>query len=368
MSEWMSKTGILKKIGLGLLGVCLAGVLVFCGHWLYWRILHVSTDAAYVKADMANVAPEVPGKITAICVREGEIVRQGQILMRIDPEQMDRQVGVADADLARLLAMKQRYRAELDQVSNTVPATIAAAEAALDVARRQKIKAQASLNNWTLTYNRYRELYRKQTIGKAKYDEAETAWQAASADFSAAESQVVLSEARLQEARASRALIPKTKAANREVANGIVKAEHALKIAKINRGRCDIKAPIGGVVARLLAREGDFASPGRPVIGLYNPGTRYIEARFEETKVRYIVPGKKVRFIVDNFPDKELFGTVQAVTPASAAEFSLIPRDVSAGEFTKVVQRIPIRIAIDHLEKYPDLVPGMSCEVTIARK
>ena len=128
-----------------------------------------------------------------------------------------------------------------------------------------------------------------------------------------------------------------------------------------------MKAPISGIVARVLVREGDFASPGRPVLGIYNPQTRYIEARFEETKVRYIKPGKKVSFTVDNNADRELTGKVMFVTPASAAEFALIPRDISAGEFTKVVQRIPVRITIDNLEQHSELVPGMSCEVAIAR-
>jgi membrane fusion protein (multidrug efflux system) len=128
-----------------------------------------------------------------------------------------------------------------------------------------------------------------------------------------------------------------------------------------------VKAPFNGIVARVLLREGDYAAPGRPAIAIYSPDTRYIEARFEETKVRHIQPGKEVTFTVDNQPDRTLKGKVVLVTPASAAEFALIPRDISAGEFTKVVQRIPVRIAIDDLRNRPDLVPGLSCEVSIAR-
>ena len=361
------KISALKKIGRIVMVLLIIAALAVSGHWLYWRLHHITTDAAYVKADMANVAAEVPGKITTICVSEGQTVQQGQVLLRIDPEQMDRQVNLAQADLAGLSSMKDRARAELDQVKKTIPATIEAARAAADVARRQQTKAQANLDHWRLMYNRYKELYAKQTIGKAKYDEVETAFRSAEADFSAAGAQVALADARIREAEAARATITKAEAASREVSDHIVKGQEALKLSQLTRSRCEVKAPISGIVARVLVREGDFVSPGRPVLGIYNPQTRYIEARFEETKVRYIRPGKKVSFTVDNNPDRELTGRVMFVTPASAAEFALIPRDVSAGEFTKVVQRIPVRIAIDHLERHEELVPGMSCEIAIKR-
>jgi membrane fusion protein (multidrug efflux system) len=366
-TSWLKQIASWKWIGRAVLIIILAVVLVWCGQWLYWRVNHVTTDAAYVKADMANVAAEVPGKITEVCIKEGQTVVSGQVLFRIDPEQFDRQVNLAQADLTGLLSTKDRSQAEVHQAVQTVPATIDVARAAIDTALGQKAKAQANLDQWTLTNKRFKELYAKKTIAKAKYDEVETSWRAAGEDLNAATAQVVLAQARLREAEASRAVITKARAATREVSDHITKAEEALKLVRLTRSRCDVKAPISGVVARVLVREGDFVSPGRPVLGIYNPQSRYIEARFEETKVRYISAGKKVVFTVDNRSDHELTGKVLFITPASAAEFALIPRDVTAGEFTKVVQRIPVRIAIDNLENHSDLVPGMSCEIAIAK-
>jgi membrane fusion protein (multidrug efflux system) len=355
------------KIGRGAVILALILGLLSCTPWLYWRLTHVTTDAAYVKADMASVAPEVPGKITAVLVKEGQAIRQGQVLLRIDPEQMERQVGMADAELAGVYSRLARYRAEWDQANETIPATIGAARAALDAAREQKVKTEANLNHRVLMHQRFKELYAKEVIGKAKYDEMETAWRAAEADSHAAAAQVALCAARLKEAEATRSVITKSEAAYREVTDNVNKAKEAQKLARLSHARCEVKAPIGGVVARILVREGDFASPGRPVVAVYNPATRYIEARFEETKVRYITPGKTVEFTADQDPDRKLTGRVLHLTPASAAEFALIPRDISAGEFTKVVQRIPVRIAIDRLEQQTNLVPGMSCEVAISR-
>jgi membrane fusion protein, multidrug efflux system len=356
-----------RRGGRVILILILSVALLLGGRWLYWRLNNVTTNAAYIKADMANIAPEVPGKIIEIAVKEGQTVQAGQVLLRIDPEQLDRQLGLAEADLASVHSRQERSQAELNQARLTVPATIDAARAALDVAEKQKIKAQTNLHHWQLQHQRFQQLYEKQAISKSRFDEVETSWRAAAANLNASAAQVSYAAARLKEAEASRSVIAKAEAANREVTDGIHKAEEARKLAKLNRSRCEVKAPINGVVARILVREGDYATPGRPALGIYNPDSRYIEARFEETKVRHITPGKKAVFTVDNFSDRNLRGTVVVVTPASASEFALIPRDISAGEFTKVVQRIPIRIAIDNLDRHPDLLPGMSCEVSIAK-
>ena len=102
-------------------------------------------------------------------------------------------------------------------------------------------------------------------------------------------------------------------------------------------------------------------------MGIYNPATRYVEARFEETKLRFLHPGKEVELSVDSVPGNTLTGTIIYVVPASAAEFALIPRDISAGEFTKVVQRVPVKISVDNLTNHPELLPGLSVEVIVAR-
>jgi len=110
-----------------------------------------------------------------------------------------------------------------------------------------------------------------------------------------------------------------------------------------------------------------MATPGRPVIGVYDPASRYVEARFEETKLRHLAVDKGVELRVDRLPGVHLTGRITLLGPASAAEFALIPRDVTAGEFTKVTQRVPVRIAIDDLADHPELVPGLSVEVVVAK-
>jgi membrane fusion protein (multidrug efflux system) len=365
--EQRSSRSLGRRIG-GVIGivVLLVGAIIL-GRWVVWRIGHATTDAAWVKADIADVAPQVPGRIVDIVVEEGERVTEGQVLVRIDPEDSDLKLRQAEAKVAELKAKADRMRQELEQARRTVPAAINAAEAAVGAAQRQREKAEADLRRWRKQYKRFQSLLEERAVARARYEEVETAFRAARADAEAAAAGVALAEARLEEARAQRASIARAEAAVRETEGGIHQAEETARQARLARSWHDVAAPFAGVVARVLTQEGDFATPGRPILGLYDPATRYVEARFEETKLRYLEDGTEVTLTFPRLDDVELTGTVIRVAPAAAAEFALIPRDVTAGEFVDLTQRVPVRIAIADLESHPELYPGLSAEVAVAR-
>ncbi len=348
--------------------VALAAGAVVAGRWVIWRFGHATTDAAYVKADIADVAPQVAGRIVAIEVQEGQRVRRGQVLLRIDPSRYDRKVAQAEAALAQARAARDRYARDLDLARRKVPAAIEAARAALAAARTRVAVARANREHWERQHERFRRLLEERAIARSRFEEVETAWTKAVADAEAADAQVRLAEARLAEAEAARATIAKARAGLREAEEAVARAEAALAEARLARSWCDITAPFDGVVARLLAQPGDLATPGRPVVGIYDPATRYVEARFEETKLRFLENGKEVELTIDALPGQRFTGHVELLAPASAAEFALIPRDITAGEFTKVTQRVPVRIRIDDLDRHPEIVPGLSVEVAVARR
>lgn len=347
--------------------VLLVGAVISL-RWVIWRFGHATTDAAYVKADMANVAPQVAGKILAIHVKEGQHVRAGDVLLTIDPSQYDRKVAEAEAALAQAEAARDRVRQQLELASRQVPANIRAAQAALDAARTQVAKARANRDHWEKQHARFQRLLEEKAIPRSKFEEVETAWTAAVSDAEAAEAQVALAEARLKEAEAARSRIAEARAGLAEAGKAVERAEEGVRMARLARSWCDLAAPVDGVVARVLADPGDFASPGRPVIGIYDPATRYVEARFEETKLRFLAVGKEVELTIDALPGKRFSGHVLETAPASAAEFALIPRDVTAGEFTKVTQRIPVKIGIDGIQDHPEIVPGLSVEVAVEKR
>ncbi|RMF78247.1 MAG: HlyD family secretion protein [Nitrospirae bacterium] len=351
-----------------LLSLMLLAGLLWGGRWVVWRAGHVSTEAGFVKADIAEVAPQVAGRIVAVPVAEGQRVHRGDPLVEIDPSEQERRVAQAEAAVAAARAAAEEARQAYALARRQVPAAIDAAAAALAAARTQVAKAEANRDRWARQLRRFRALLESRAVGRARFEEVQTAAVAAEADLRAAKAQVRLAQARLKQAQAGRRQVERAQAAVAAAEEGVHRAEAALRLARLARAWCTVRSPLDGVVARRLAEPGDLATPGRPVVGVYDPATRYVEARFEETKLRYLAAGKGVELRLDRLPGTPLRGRVVLVGPAAAAEFALIPRDVTAGEFTKVTQRVPVRIAIDHLEDHPEVVPGLSVEVVVAKR
>lgn len=363
-----NKAGFSRRVtvALGVVVLLLGGF--FSGRWLYFRLTHVSTEAAYVKANMAEVAPEVPGRVHEVLVEEGQHVQQGELLVRLERDNLTAGKEQAEAAVRQLEDRVRRQEALLLRTSKTVEASRAAAQAGVEAARAQVQKARAQLEYLETQEARLQALLREAAIPKSRYDEVHAGAEAARADLQAALEASHLAEARLKEAEAGRWAVAEAEAGLAEARSGLEQARAALAQAQWAEGRAEIRAPVSGVVARIFLRPGDFAAPGRPVLAMYDPATRYVEARFEETKVRYLQVGQEAQITVDAIPGKKLSATIRRITPAAAQEFALIPRDVTAGEFTKVTQRVPVELTIKDLENHPEVVPGLSVVVSVSKK
>lgn len=349
----------------GVLALIVGAVL--SARWLYFRLTHVSTDAAYVKADMAEVAPEVPGRVVEVLVEEGQAVEAGQLLVRLERDNLTTSRQQAEAAVKQLEDTVRRQEALLERTKKTVAAARAAAQAGVEAARAQLAKAQAQVEYLDKQEARLAALLQEQAVPKARFDEVHAGAQAARADLRAAQEAVRLAEAKLREALAGELLVAEAEAGVAEARSAWERARAALAQAQWAEGRAEIRAPVSGVVARIFLRPGDFAAPGRPVLAMYDPATRYVEARFEETKVSHLKVGQKAQITVDALPGVKLSATIRRMTPAAAQEFALIPRDVTAGEFTKVTQRVPVELVIEDLADHPEVVPGLSVVVSVRK-
>lgn len=348
--------------------MALAAGAVFSGRWLYFRFTHVSTEAAYVKADMAEVAPEVAGRVAEVLVEGGQHVQQGELLVRLERDNLTAGRAQAEAAVRQLEDRVRRQEALLSRTRKTVEASQAAAQAGVEAARAQVQKARAQLEYLEVQEARLQALLQEAAVPKSRYDEVHAGAEAARADLRAALEALHLADAKLKEAHAGQLAVAEAEAGLAEARSGLEQAKAALAQAQWAEGRAEIRAPITGVVARIFLRPGDFAAPGRPVLAMYDPATRYVEARFEETKVRHLQVGQKAQITVDAVPGKKLSGTIRRVTPAAAQEFALIPRDVTAGEFTKVTQRVPVELTIEGLDAHPEVVPGLSVVVSVRKQ
>ncbi len=353
-------------LSIGLVVLVLGGVL--SARWLYFRLTHVSTEAAYVKADMAEVAPEVAGRVAEVLVQEGQHVEQGAILVRLERDNLTAGKEQAEAAVRQLADRVRRQEALLSRTRRTVEASQAAAQAAVEAARAQVAKARAHLEYMEAQEARLGALLRDAAVPKSRYDEVHAGAEAARADLRAAQEALHLAEAKLKEAQAGQWAVAEAEAGLAEARSGLDQAKAALAQAQWAEGRAEVRAPISGVVARIFLRPGDFAAPGRPVLAMYDPATRYVEARFEETKVRHLQVGQEAQVTVDAVPGMKLSGVIRRITPAAAQEFALIPRDVTAGEFTKVTQRVPVELTIRDLQTLPQVVPGLSVVVSVRKQ
>ncbi len=328
-------------------------LMVFAGigvKWVRYRFTHAITDNAFVEADMVNVAPLVSGRIKKIHVREGDRVEKGDLLVEIDPADYENQVALQEANVEGAKHRLDRSLAGLMSLRISSREAIRKAKSALAAAEAKRDRVSGD-------YERIRGLLKSGAVARSRFD-------AMKAAFIAARSGVTAAAADLERARAGRYQVKEAESGVAAARSALRAAREALQVARTHLGYTRIVSPVTGVVAKKFLYEGDFLAAGYPVLSVYDRKGIYVTANLEETKTRGVRVGQEVDLDVDAYPGKDFRGRVILVGEASGAKFALIPRDNSAGEFTKVVQRIPVRIAVG--KGINLLKPGMSVTVGIS--
>jgi membrane fusion protein (multidrug efflux system) len=308
----------------------------------------VSTDDAYVKADTTTVAPKVSGYLHEVAVGDNERVRAGQLLARIDPRDFNVALDQAKADVAAAQAAIASKAAQLD----VQQAVIDAARASVDV-------DQAALTFAAQENKRYSDLaatgfgsVQNAQQAQSRSAGAQAATARDTANLASAEKQVDLLKAEIVQADAA---LSRARALQRQ--------------AELNLEYTSIVAPVDGVVGNRSLRVGQFVQAGTQLMSVVPAGGAYVVANFKETQLTDVRAGQAVDIAVDMFPGQIVHGHVDSIAPASGQEFALLPPDNATGNFTKVVQRIPVKIALDQGSGGAvDLRPGMSVIPTVATR
>ena len=343
-----------KKSGLRRLLMAGAAVALLAGAswygWDYWTVgrFLVTTDDAYVKADNTTVAPKVSGYLHEVLVGDNERVKAGQVLARIDDRDFKVALDQAKADVAAAEAAIASRQAQFD-VQQTV---IEAANATLDVDTASATFAKQENKRYSdLAATGYGSVQNAQSA-QSRDAGAIAAIERDKANLASAQKQVELLKAEIKQAVAAAA-----------------RADALQQQAELNLSYTTIVAPIDGVVGNRTLRAGQFVQAGTQLMSLVPASGAYVIANFKETQLTDVQPGQPVEIDVDMFPGKTVHGRVDSLAPASGQEFALLPPDNATGNFTKVVQRIPVKITLDAANS-PDLVlrPGMSVYPTIDTK
>ena len=320
------KKGFGKRVLLpGILAVAVAGGLWFAYDWWTVGRFMVSTDDAYVQGDIASIAPKVTGYIENIPVVANQSVKAGDVIFQLD--EGDYKIALDDAE-AKLATQKQtliRIRAQTE-----------AAQAALQQAEAEKQAATAVLTNAQNAIARVQKLHETRFVAQAELDTAQSSLDQARARVAGSDAQIASAKA------------------NIEVLNAQYgEAESMMKSLELARDKAardlsftTLRAPFDGVIGNLSGKKGDLVSPGQKIAALVPVNELYIDANFKETQLANIKTGETAHIYVDAIDGTKFDGKVASIAPASGAVFSLLPPENATGNFTKVVQRVPVRIMI----------------------
>jgi membrane fusion protein (multidrug efflux system) len=326
--------------------VALAFVALATLRWDTWvggaRIQ--TTDDAYVRAELTRLSSRVAGEVIKVAAEDFQRVKAGDLLVQIDPADYEAQVAQADAAVAAA-------QAALDNLGNQVElqyATIAQAEAAqvsaiaIDTEAREEQERQQSLEH-------------TEAGTRQRLEQAVAAYAKAEADVRASRAVIAAQRHQLEVLQGTK----KQRAADLEGAKA------ALRAAQLRLGYTKIAAPFDGVTSERQVQAGDYVNIGTNLINVVPLPNVYVIANYKETQLTHVQPGQPVVITVDSFPDEKWRGRVERIAPASGSQFALLPPDNATGNFTKVVQRVPVRIMFDQGQSLDRLLPGMSVVTSI---
>ena len=319
--------------------------LGFFAQWFFRGRFYESTDNAYVQGEITRVSSQLSARIVEVLVGDNEHVQQGQLLVRLEGDDFHLAVDRANAALAMREAERTQAQSKLTQQASL----IAAGEAKV-------ASSQASLGRSQI------DLSRAQTLRKPGYVSEERVT-TLSADNHIAHSQVTMAQADLQGQRQQvNALNAEIKRLDALIAN----ARTDLAQAELNLTRSEIHAPISGLVGQRAARNGQYVQAGAYLLSIVPDQDIWIQANFKETQIGHMQPGQKAELTFDAYSDTPIEARVDSLFAASGAQFSLLPPDNATGNFTKVVQRIPVKLtfAADNPLK-GKIRPGMSVTVKV---
>ena len=362
--------------------------------YLIYASHHLSTDDAQVDGYITTIAPEVKGRVTSVYVEDNQFVHKGDVLVQLDPRDLKAAADQAAAAYAQAVAGQKAASisvpqqqaltfADVTQASAGIQqgqSGLTSAAAQLTTAKSQLSAAQANLVKEGLDQGRARALVAQGAISQSQADATKAAYASAlaardsaadavrqaQAGVDRAQAQLTASGAQLAQAQTG-VDTTKIKEAQAGTAAAQVKAARAaLDAARLQLAYARITAPIGGVVSKRSVNVGDHVSVGQPLLAVVDQNHLWVTANLKETETTNVRLGQPVTIKVDAYPHLTFRGTVQSISPATGATFALIRPDNATGNYTKVVQRVAVRIAIDRESDPPGVLrQGLSTVITI---
>ena len=393
-------------------GVVLALLLVVGVRHLIWSAHHQTTDDAYLAGHVHQISARVGGTVQQVLIDDNQHAVEGQTLVILDPNDyqvklehakaaLDAASHQADTAQAAIRSTSQSATAQTTQAQGSISdakaliqaskAAVIAAEAGVPRAEAQLNEANATLQREETDLHRYEDLYAKEQVSKQTLDHQRASYKVAVAGRAAAqeqvrqaqaqliaaqqgvaraESQLTNSEGVLQSAQATRLETRVREGQFATARAAVAQAKAALEDAKLQLSYTIIKAPVSGRIGKKSVEAGQRVQVGQPLMAII-ADQPWVVANFKETQLEKMRAGQSVEVKIDTFPKHKFYGHVDSLAPGSGNVFALLPPDNATGNFTKIVQRVPVKIVLDQdsINGYENLIsPGMSSVVTVATK
>jgi len=314
-------------------------ILVFSAIWYWYRdySMYISTDDAHIESDNVQIGPKMLGRIAKLYPIEGDTVKKGALLVELDSLDLLAQKGQIQAMLVQANAQMEQAKAKLNYDNGSIKVFEVASEKAKEDFERAKLQVAGDV------------------ITKEVFDHLKKAYETATAQLEAAKTQLSVTRAQIESANA---------------AVGYSNAQ--IKVIETTLTNTKLYAPFDGVIAKRWLLAGDIVQPGQAIFSLAGQNFRWVIVYLEETKLSEIHLNQTAKFTVDAFGDREFRGKVFSIGASTASLFSLIPANNASGNFTKITQRVPVKVSIDSDEKGLDvrklsILPGMSAVVKILK-
>jgi len=332
-----------------IIAAVLLGALAFGGyegfHWWTEGRFMVSTDDAYVQADITILSAKVSGYVSSVAVANNQSVKAGDLIAKID-----------EGDYRFALQSAKDKLATQESAIERIGRQIEAGGASVAQSEAQIAAAQAELERAQSDYARQQQLARSDHTSRASLENAKAARDSAEANVKSAQAVLAAAKANVEVLAAQQNEARRVAA---ELQTAVAKAERDLSFT-------EIRAPADGVIGNKAVEVGTFVQPGARLAALVPLTSVHVDANFKETQLASLKVGQKVKIEVDAFPDADIVGTVESVSPASGAVFSLLPPENATGNFTKIVQRVPVRVAVSpEVAQQGLLRPGLSVVVDV---
>ena len=347
-SDGAGKSGMRKKILLGVAAVAALGVIWMGGDWFFNGRFNISTDNAQLRSDIARVTPKIEGYVKTIHVAENQVVKRGDLLIELEDAEFQTRLAFAKAELAQAEAdaaeAGSRISAQRDQIAE---------------ARAARESASANADVSTSEAKRLAALAEQGWYPKAKLEQLEAARRMADAQLTQADATIT----------AQRSQLSSTQAAALSAEAKVEAARAKVVGAQLELDRTKIHAPMDGVITKKDVVEGQILSPGRVALSIVASDDVWVIANFKETQITDMRVGQCVNLHVDALPSLHVTGKVQSMSPSTGATFSLVPQDTATGNFTKIVQRVPVKIVLDKEALQSGLLrSGLQVTATVSTK